>query len=156
MVDGHREVCIWRLWRNDSSVDIEPIASRIIHVCVRRISVRIEVTPPSDPVILADPHDGGSKRKSRLTDEQIIAILQESAAGGKTGELNRRHGISRETQTIRPDPVRETSTSEDAFAKLLFFRTQKKVDRRAGTPAVRFKALSKPVPGNLARENRKP
>jgi putative transposase len=36
-------------------------------------------------------------RKSRFTDEQIIAILQESAADGKTGELIRRHGISRET-----------------------------------------------------------
>ena len=36
-------------------------------------------------------------RKSRFTDEQIIAILQESVAGGKTGELIRRHGISRKT-----------------------------------------------------------
>lgn len=36
-------------------------------------------------------------RKSRFTDEQIVAILQESAAGAKTGELIRRHGISRET-----------------------------------------------------------
>jgi putative transposase len=36
-------------------------------------------------------------RKSRFTDEQIVAILQEGAAGAKTGELIRRHGISRET-----------------------------------------------------------
>lgn len=36
-------------------------------------------------------------RKSRFTEEQIISILQESAAGAKTGELIRRHGISRET-----------------------------------------------------------
>lgn len=36
-------------------------------------------------------------RKSRFTDEQIATILQESAAGAQTGELIRRHGISRET-----------------------------------------------------------
>lgn len=36
-------------------------------------------------------------RKSRFTDEQIITILQESAAGAKTAEPIRRHGISRET-----------------------------------------------------------
>lgn len=36
-------------------------------------------------------------RRSRFTEEQIIGILQESAGGAKTGELIRRHGISRET-----------------------------------------------------------
>jgi putative transposase len=36
-------------------------------------------------------------RKSRFTDERIITILQEGAAGAKTAELIRRHGISRET-----------------------------------------------------------
>ncbi len=36
-------------------------------------------------------------RKSRFTEEQIVSILQESAAGAKAGELIRRHGISRET-----------------------------------------------------------
>ena len=35
-------------------------------------------------------------RKGRFTDEQIATILQESTAGAKTGELIRRHGISRE------------------------------------------------------------
>jgi putative transposase len=36
-------------------------------------------------------------RKSRFTDEQIVAILQEVERTGKTGDVIRRHGISRET-----------------------------------------------------------
>lgn len=35
--------------------------------------------------------------RRRYTEEQIIAILSESRAGAKTGELVRRHGISRQT-----------------------------------------------------------
>ena len=36
-------------------------------------------------------------RKARFTTEQIIAILQEHAAGGQAADLIRRHGISRAT-----------------------------------------------------------
>lgn len=36
-------------------------------------------------------------RKGRFTEEQIIGILKEHTAGSPTGELIRRHGISRET-----------------------------------------------------------
>ena len=36
-------------------------------------------------------------RKSRFTTEQIVGVLQEWAAGGKPGELARRHGITETT-----------------------------------------------------------
>ena len=35
--------------------------------------------------------------KRRFTEEQIIQMLKEHAAGGKAGELCRRHGISQTT-----------------------------------------------------------
>ena len=38
---------------------------------------------------------GGEVRKSRFNEEQIIAILKVSEAGVETGELCRRHGITR-------------------------------------------------------------
>ena len=36
-------------------------------------------------------------RKSRFTDEQIIAILKQSDAGASTKELCRKHGVSPNT-----------------------------------------------------------
>ena len=36
-------------------------------------------------------------KKARFTTEQIVAVLQEHAAGGDVAELTRRHGISKAT-----------------------------------------------------------
>ena len=36
-------------------------------------------------------------KHKRYTDQQIIAVLKEAAAGAKTGELCRKHGISPNT-----------------------------------------------------------
>ena len=36
-------------------------------------------------------------RKSRFTDEQVVGILKEHAAGGGTSAVCRRHGISEQT-----------------------------------------------------------
>ena len=36
-------------------------------------------------------------KKTRFTEEQIIAVLREHEAGAKTGDLARKHGISEAT-----------------------------------------------------------
>ncbi len=58
-------------------------------------------------------------RCSRFSDEQIVGILKEHEAGGGTGELCRRHGISAQT----------------------FYRWKRKYDGLEGNEVKRLKAL---------------
>ena len=58
-------------------------------------------------------------RTSRFTDEQIVGILREHAAGGGTSALCRRHGISEQT----------------------FYRWKRKYDGLEGNEVKRLKAL---------------
>jgi putative transposase len=58
-------------------------------------------------------------RKSRFSDEQIVGILKEHAAGEPTGTLCRRHGISQQT----------------------FYRWKAKYDGLEGQELKRLKAL---------------
>lgn len=59
-------------------------------------------------------------RKSRFSDEQIVGILKEHAAGEATGTLCRRHGISQQT----------------------FYRWKAKFDGLEGQELKRLKALA--------------
>ncbi len=58
-------------------------------------------------------------RKSRFTDEQVVGILKEHAAGGGTSAVCRRHGISEQT----------------------FYRWKRKYDGLEGNEVKRLKAL---------------
>jgi putative transposase len=65
-------------------------------------------------------------KRSRFTDEQIIGILREQEAGGKTVDVCRKHGISQTTffkwkskyGGLEVSDARRLKTLEDENAKL--------------------------------------
>jgi putative transposase len=51
-------------------------------------------------------------RKSRFTREQIVGILQKAERKGRSGEVIRRHAISRETFLSLAEEVGESAVSD--------------------------------------------
>ena len=58
-------------------------------------------------------------KKTRFTTEQIIAILQEHAAGAEPADLIRRHGISRATLSHGKKPYGDLQVSDAKRLKAL-------------------------------------
>jgi hypothetical protein len=52
-------------------------------------------------------------KRTRFTEEQIVAILKQSGAGLKTAEICQQHGIS-ETPRLQVDTVGTLDTKEKA------------------------------------------
>lgn len=78
-------------------------------------------------------------RKSRFSDEQIVGILKEHAAGEATGSLCRRHGISQQTlyrwkhkyDGLEGHDVRRLKALEEENARLKRLVAEQALDNQA-------------------------
>jgi putative transposase len=78
-------------------------------------------------------------RKSRFTDEQVVGILKEHAAGGGTNALCRRHGISAQTlyrwkrkyDGLEGNEVRRLKALEEENARLKRLVADQALDNQA-------------------------
>jgi putative transposase len=78
-------------------------------------------------------------RKSRFTEEQIIAILREQESGAKTADVCRRHGVSSATfyawkakfGGMEPSEARRLKALEDENARLKRLLAEAMLDNRA-------------------------
>jgi putative transposase len=78
-------------------------------------------------------------RKSRFSDEQIVSILKEHAAGEGVGTLCRRHGISQQTlyrwkqkyDGLEGQDVRRLKALEEENARLKRLVAEQALDNQA-------------------------
>lgn len=78
-------------------------------------------------------------RKSRFSDEQIVGILKEHAAGEATGILCRRHGISQQTlyrwkqkyDGLERNDVKRLKALEEENARLKRLVAEQALDNQA-------------------------
>ncbi len=78
-------------------------------------------------------------RRSRFSDEQIVGILQEHAAGEATGALCRRHGISEPTlyrwkqkyDGLERNEVKRLKALEEENARLKRLVAEQALDNQA-------------------------
>jgi putative transposase len=78
-------------------------------------------------------------RKSRFSDEQIVGILKEHAAGEPTGTLCRRHGISQQTlyrwkqkyDGLEGKELKRLKTLEEENARLKRLVAEQALDNQA-------------------------
>lgn len=78
-------------------------------------------------------------KRSKFTEEQIIAILREQEAGSKTAEVCRRHGISSATfyawkakfGGMEPSAAKRLKALEDENAKLKRLLAEAMLDNTA-------------------------
>ncbi len=78
-------------------------------------------------------------RKSRFTDEQVVGILKEHAAGGGTSAVCRRHGISEQTlyrwkrkyDGLEGNEVKRLKTLEEENARLKRLVAEQALDNQA-------------------------
>ena len=82
---------------------------------------------------------GPDMKRSKFTEEQIIAILREQEAGAKTAEVCRRHGISSATfyawkakfGGMAPSEAKRLKALEDENAKLKRLLAEAMLDNTA-------------------------
>ncbi len=112
--------------------------------------------------LVAGHRADGQRKRSRLSDEQIIAIMKEQEAGTATAEVCRRHGISGATfykwkakyGGLEVSEAKRLRSLEDENAKLKKLLTEAMLDiavlkdislKKMVTPDAKWNAVAQPA-----------